>query len=124
VKWSFLIASVLILAACGEVGPSPSLSSSINSSGSGSSQPPIQYTITFKNYDDSVLSTQTVNEGSTVVYGGTTPTRPSSAQNTYTFTGWDKTLTNITSSFSTIAQYSPTINSYTITWQNHDGTVL
>jgi hypothetical protein len=28
VKWSFLIASVLILAACGEVGPSPSLSSS------------------------------------------------------------------------------------------------
>jgi hypothetical protein len=135
VKWSFLIASVLILAACGEVGPSPSLSSSSassstpnsisqSSSSSSSSQPPVQYTITFKNYDDSVLSTQTVNQGSTVVYSGPTPTRPSTSQYTYTFTGWDKNLTNVTSSFSTIAQYSSTINSYTITWKNHDGTVL
>ncbi len=174
VKWSFLITSILVLAACGEVGPSPSLSassasssspnsisqssnssssssssffsssiatstsssssasnssstppsSSSISSSSSSSQPPVQYTITFKNYDDSVLSTQTVNQGSTVVYSGPTPTRPSTSQYTYTFTGWDKNLTNVTSSFSTIAQYSSTINSYTIIWQNHDGTVL
>jgi hypothetical protein len=38
VKWSFLIASVLILAACGEVGPSPSLSSSSASSSLTSSE--------------------------------------------------------------------------------------
>jgi uncharacterized repeat protein (TIGR02543 family) len=174
VKWSFLIASVLVLAACGEVGPSPSLSSSSassstpnsisqsssssssssssfsssssatstsssssasnssstppssNSSSSSlsSSQPPVQYTITFKNYDDSVLSTQTVNQGSTVVYSGPTPTRPSTSQYTYTFTGWDRTLTNITSSFTTKAEFTSTTNTYTVTWQNHDGTTL
>jgi hypothetical protein len=38
VKWSFLIASVLILAACGEVGPSPSLSSSSASTSLTSSE--------------------------------------------------------------------------------------
>jgi hypothetical protein len=134
-KWSFLIASVLILAACGEVGPSPSLtsssassstppSSSSISSSSSSSQPPVQYTITFKNYDDSVLSTQTVNQGSTVVYSGPTPTRPSTFQYTYTFTGWDRTLTNITSSFTTKAEFTSTTNTYTVIWQNHDGTTL
>jgi hypothetical protein len=37
VKWSFLIASVLILAACGEMGPSPYLSSSSASTSSSSS---------------------------------------------------------------------------------------
>jgi len=142
VKWSFLIASVLVLAACGEVGPIPSLSassassssplsssssssasnssstppsSSSISSSSSSSQPPVQYTITFKNYDNSVLSTQTVTQGNTAVYTGPNPTRPSSEQYTYTFTGWDKTLTNITSSFSTTAQYSQTINYIPIT---------
>jgi hypothetical protein len=137
-KWSFLIASVLILAACGEVGPSPSLSSSSassstpNSSSSSSSSPSSSissssipsYLITFVNYDDSVLSTQTVNQGTTAVYSGPTPTRESTAQYTYTFFGWDKPLTNITSSFTTIALYSESINGYTITWQNHDGTVL
>jgi hypothetical protein len=135
VKWSFLIASVLVLAACGEVGPSPSLFSSSASSStpnsisqssnsSSSSQPPVQYTITFKNYDDSVLSTQTVNQGSTVVYSGPTPTRPNTSQYTYTFTGWDRTLTNITSSFTTKAEFTSTTNTYTVTWQNHDGTTL
>ena len=124
VKWSFLITSILVLAACGEVGPSPSLSSSINSSSSGSSQPPVQYTITFKNYDDSVLSTQTVNQGSTVVYTGPTPKRPSTAQYSYTFTGWDQSITNVSSSFSTLAQYTQTTNTYTVTWEDYYGNIL
>jgi hypothetical protein len=84
----------------------------------------IQHTVTFKNYDESILLIQTVNQGVTAVYSGPTPTRESTAQYTYTFTGWDKSLTNITSSFTTIALYSETTNGYTITWENYDGTVL
>jgi len=140
VKWSFLITSVLSLAACGEVGPSPSLSASSSSSASNSSstplasssisssssssQPPVQYTITFKNYDDSVLHTTNVIQGQTAFYAGPAPTKPATSEFTYVFTGWDKTLTNVTSAFTTKAQFSSTTNTYTITWQNHDGTVL
>ena len=51
--------------------------------------------ITFKNYDGTVLDTQTVDHGSSVTYGGATPTRPATAQYTYSWTGWDKPLTNI-----------------------------
>jgi hypothetical protein len=52
VKWSFLIASVLILAACGEVGQSPSLSSSNSSSSS-----------IYENGTDGLLFTRTIYEG-------------------------------------------------------------
>jgi hypothetical protein len=126
VKWSFLITSVLILAACGEVGPSPSLSSSSassstpnsisqSSSSSSSSQPPVQYTITFKNYDDSVLYTTNVIQGQNAVYQGPTPTRPATSEFTYVFTGWDRTLTNVTSAFTTTAQFNQTLNYIPIT---------
>jgi hypothetical protein len=133
IKGTFIITFMLILTACGEVGPSPSFSSNATTSSelnnssdfyasssssissSSSSQTPIQHTITFKNYDDSVLSTQKVNQGFTAVYSGPTPTKPSTDEYTYTFTGWDKTLTNINSSFSTVAQYSQVLNYIPIT---------
>jgi hypothetical protein len=76
------------------------------------------------NYDDSVLYTTNVIQGQTAVYVGATPTRPATSEFTYVFTGWDRTLTNITSAFTTKAQFSSTTNTYTVTWQNHDGTVL
>jgi len=91
---------------------------------SNSSEEPVQYTVTFKNYDESVLATITVNEGTKAVYDGPTPTKPSTAQYTYYFAGWDKNLTNVSSSFSTIAQYSKSLTTFTITWKNYDGTVL
>jgi hypothetical protein len=76
------------------------------------------------NYDDSVLYTTNVIQGQTAVYVGATPTRPATSEFTYVFTGWDRTLTNITSAYTTKAQFSSTTNAYTVTWQNHDGTVL
>ena len=82
------------------------------------------YTVTFKNYDGTILETQTVDYGATVVYGGATPTRPATAQYTYYWTGWDKPLTNITSNLTITATFSSTVNKYTITWKNYDGTVL
>lgn len=70
------------------------------------------YVVTFKNYDGTILGTTKVPEGFTAEYKGPTPTRPSytsgNYQYTYTFSGWDKTLTNVVSSFSTTATYSST----------------
>ena len=67
-----------------------------------------EYKVTFANYDETVLFTDTVKAGETAVYEGETPTRPADDEYTYTFSGWDKTLTNVQSSFTTKATYTST----------------
>jgi len=69
---------------------------------------PAQYTVTFKDWDGTVLSTQTVTEGGSA----TAPSAPS--RTGYTFTGWDKAFNNITGNTTVTAQYS--INSFTVTF--------
>ena len=80
------------------------------------------YTVTFKNYDGSVLSTSKVVEGDTAIYTGSTPYKPSSQSGnnkyTYTFSGWDKNLNNVKSSFTTTAQFSSESTYYNETYQN------
>jgi len=77
---------------------------------------PTYYTVTFKDWDGTVLSTQQVVEGG----AATAPANPSRVG--YTFTGWDKTFNNITADTVVTAQY--TINSYYVTvyYQYEDGT--
>ena len=74
------------------------------------------YTVTFKDWDGTVLKTQTVN------YGGsaTPPANPTRVG--YTFTGWSGSYTNVTTNVTVIAQY--TINTYTVTFKDWDGTTL
>ena len=74
------------------------------------------YTVTFKDWDGTVLKTQEVQ------YGGDAeaPTDPTRVG--YTFIGWDKEFTNITADLVVTAQYS--INTYTVTFKDWDGTVL
>ena len=64
-----------------------------------------QYTITFANWDGTVLQTIQVEEGQTPVYTGETPTRPSNDQYKYTFNGWTPTITIATQDVTYIAQY-------------------
>ena len=79
-----------------------------------------KYTITFKNWDGSVLESKQWEYGETPSYTGT-PTRPADAENTYTFTGWDKTISVVTGEEEYIAQYGSTTNSYTITTNGENG---
>lgn len=57
------------------------------------------YTVTFKNYDGSVLQKQEVVHGEDAVYTGTTPHKPSTQSGDYTysysFSGWSSSLKNI-----------------------------
>ena len=75
-----------------------------------------QYTIIFKDYDDTILKTETV----TYKASATAPDDPE--RNGYTFTRWDQEFNSITSDLEIIAQY--TINQYTIIFKDYDGTIL
>ena len=80
------------------------------------------YTVTFKNYDGTVLSEITVPAGTTAVYDGETPVREN-ADYEYTFIGWDRSLTNIYSDLVVTAQYR-LINYVTVSYYNYDNTLL
>lgn len=80
-----------------------------------------KYTITFKNWDGTILEAKDWEYGTTPSYAGT-PTRPTDAENTYTFTGWDKVISSVTGEAEYIAQYTNSTNSYTITTTGEHGT--
>lgn len=80
-------------------------------------------TVTFKNYDGTILSTVVAGYGDSVVYNGPTPTRPATSQYRYEFIGWDDNLLNITSDRVVFAQYS-SIQQFTVTFKNYDRTTL
>ena len=74
------------------------------------------YTVRFLDWDNSVISTQTVPRGGSA----TAPSNPT--RDGYTFTGWDKSFTNITANTDIHAQY--TIKTYTVRFLDWDNTVL
>lgn len=89
--------------------------------------------LTYYNYDGSqVLHTETILDSGNGTWNGS-PSRTADAQYTYTFAGWS-TIQNgnveadatksVSKNRSIYAAYSKTINTYTVTWQDEDGTVL
>jgi hypothetical protein len=74
------------------------------------------HTVTFVDWKGTVIDTVTVTDGA----AATAPAAPSRVG--YTFTGWDKAFNNVTADLTVTAQYS--INQYTVTFRDWDGTVL
>lgn len=74
------------------------------------------YTVTFCDYDNTILSQQIVYEGENAV----APSNPQ--REGYTFIGWNLDYTNITSDVTIMAQYK--INRYKVTFRNWDGTII
>lgn len=83
------------------------------------------HTVTFVNWDDSVLDIQNIQDGSNAVEpiaAGriSTPLRPSTAANEYTFKQWNTTFTEITADKTVKATYTAATRSYYVTFM--DGT--
>ncbi|MDR0856260.1 MAG: InlB B-repeat-containing protein, partial [Clostridiales bacterium] len=87
-------------------------------------QPAVEYLITWKNWDGATLSEGNVNAGTVPAYGGTAPTRASTAQYAYTFSGWTPAPVAATAAAVYTAQYTQTVRQYAITWKNWDNSVL
>ena len=83
-----------------------------------------QYTITWKNWDGAELKTEQVAYGEVPAYTGETPTRAGDAEHTYTFSGWTPEIQPVTGEAEYTAVFTDTINTYTVIWQNWNGTVL
>ncbi|WP_171056170.1 InlB B-repeat-containing protein, partial [Paenibacillus sinopodophylli] len=77
---------------------------------------PLNYTVTFKDWDGDVLKTELVNTGS----DATAPASPT--RTGYTFTGWDTAFTNVTASTVVTAEYA--INQYTISFNSNAGSAV
>ena len=79
----------------------------------------VYYTVTFLDWDGTELYVEQVEEGKDAIGPTSNPTRDG-----YTFIGWSKPITNITSDLTVIAQYQQNIVYYTVTFLDWDGTEL
>ena len=83
----------------------------------------IEYIVVFKNYDDTVISTETYHYGQSVTVPSD-PTKPSDEMYSYTFAGWDKSVTACVGDATYKATYSSKYIDYTITFVDLYGNVL
>ena len=81
------------------------------------------FTATFKNHDGSVLQTVSVEHGGTPNYTGSTPTKSSTAEYSYSFSGWSPSIGVITSDTTYVAQFTATKRKYTISTSVTNGTI-
>ena len=79
-----------------------------------------KYTITWKNYDGSVLATEQVAYGETPVYEDT-PTKVSTVDKSYTFAGWDVAPIPVIGEATYTATFDETTNKYTIVLVKDNG---
>ena len=86
-----------------------------------------QYTITFTNWNDTVLYQYTVDHGVTPTFSACScgdPTKTEDVVNTYTFAGWNNTLVAATENATYKATFTPTAKTYTVTFTNWNDDVI
>ncbi len=79
------------------------------------------YTVTFENYDGTVLNTQRVTAYGAAVNPITaglipTPTKPSTVDTVYTFSAWDKGFGYVTEDLTVTADFTSSVRQYSVKW--------
>lgn len=88
-------------------------------------EPPVIHTVTFKNWDGSYLYSAVVKHGESAVYRAAAPVRVANEDYTYTFTGWDKSLSNVTADTVYTAKFKAVpVPKYKVEFRNWNGALL
>ena len=83
------------------------------------------YTITWKNYDGTVLSVDNnVQYGTTPSYDKLYPTRDKDAAFSYEFNGWNPSVSPVVGNQTYVATFTKTNNRYLVNFVDDDGTLL
>lgn len=82
------------------------------------------YSVTFRNEDGTPLQQSDWEYGALPTYNGETPVKEATDDYSYTFAGWDKTITNVTGNVTYTATYTPTARTYTVTLHAAGATVV
>jgi hypothetical protein len=86
------------------------------------------YSVTFLNDDGTILLGPTEYPAGTVVSDiaqpSTTPTKQSTTQYSYAFSGWNPELTAVTENAIYTATFTQTIRTYTIIWKDDSGNII
>ncbi|MCR4898547.1 MAG: InlB B-repeat-containing protein [Acholeplasmatales bacterium] len=80
------------------------------------------YNVVFKDYDGTILQSSSVKEGTTPSYDGVNPTRENDDDFSYTFSGWNPSLSNVNSDTVYVATYTKEDLPYQITINLNGGT--
>lgn len=83
--------------------------------------PPDFYTITFKNYDGTEISSSQV-EADTEPTPPADPTKPGTTEYDYAFSGWKPAIGPATTNLTYVAQYTATPKTYDVRFFKEDGT--
>ncbi|MEF2836920.1 MAG: InlB B-repeat-containing protein [Oscillospiraceae bacterium] len=82
----------------------------------------VGYTVTWKNYDGTVLETdEAVAQGTTPTYNGAIPTKPDSEEKSYAFSHWSPAISPVTGDIEYIAQFTEGARQYALTFAFDDG---
>ncbi len=77
-----------------------------------------KFTVIWKNGDATLETDIDIEKGTVPVYDGDTPTKEKDVQYTYAFTGWSPEISAVTNDVTYYAQFSSTLNKYTVVWKN------
>lgn len=83
-----------------------------------------KYTVVWKNGEETLEKDENVEYGSTPLYNGTIPTKPSNAEYSYTFSGWSPSISPVTGNITYYAQFTDATNKYTVTFYDDDGSTV
>lgn len=83
-----------------------------------------KYNLTFLDNDGSILLEDTIYEHQNYTYSGTIPTKEDTSTHSYTFSGRDKSLDDITNDTTFRPLFNETRRSYTVRFLNDDNSLL